>query len=129
MRVNKRFLWIMAIFLASGVLMVSVGLYYQSKFGSAAGTIVDAATGAPLDGVHVEMKAIFDGTKPWDVKAREDTGVDGLFHLKGTVGGEYTLTATREGYRDLVVEGLRVASDQHNELGTFEMERESEDDS
>ncbi|MES2559707.1 MAG: carboxypeptidase regulatory-like domain-containing protein [Bacteroidota bacterium] len=78
----------------------------QSQMGEIRGKIADAKTKKPLDYVSVTIE--LNGV----VKAQVLTDDDGNFIAKTLQPGTYTIKVTNLGYRNTVVSGIRVASDQ-----------------
>jgi len=75
---------------AGSIVIFSPALSAQAGDVTLQGRIVEAATGAPLSGVTVNLSGPTAGTLI--------TGVDGRFIFTGIPGGSYTLTATTSGF-------------------------------
>lgn len=125
MRVNKTFLWIMVVFVVSGVVMVGAGRYFNSKWGSAGGLVIDAATGKSLAGAEVTLSSTFTSERKGAMqlvrsgKSRDD----GRFRIPTTVGGTYVMTVERVNYESLRLDAVTLASARYNDLGTLAMKR------
>lgn len=112
-------------FLLSGALMVGGGLYYLKKFGTARGEVVDAATGAPVEGAVVELYATFPSTsgRGGDMPLILDTETesDGTFRLRQTVGGSYRLTVRHPDFATYKREAVVLDASSHTDLGRIEL--------
>ncbi|GAB5521756.1 MAG: hypothetical protein RhofKO_40070 [Rhodothermales bacterium] len=90
-----------------------MGVMAQS--GKIAGTVIDASTGELLPGVNV----VIDGTTQGST-----TDVDGFYTILNVRPGTYTLRASFVGFRDKVVEGVRVSTNLTKEVN-FDLQEET----
>lgn len=78
----------------------------QSQLGEIRGKVIDSKTKKPLDFVSVTVE--LNGV----VKAQVLTDEDGSYIVKTLQPGNYTVKATYIGYRNSVITGVNVASDE-----------------
>lgn len=113
------------VFVLSGVLMVTGGLYYLQKFGTANGVVLDAETGAPIANATVEMYASFPspsgrgGDMPLTLHTQ--TEMDGTWVIRFTVGGSYRLTIRHPDYAIFKREDVRLEAEGDTDLGTVKL--------
>jgi hypothetical protein len=93
------------------LLLIPVVAFAQSS-GKLAGVVVDKSTGEPLPGVNV----ILEGTSLGSA-----TDIDGYFVVLNVPVGRYDVRANYIGYKDVVVEGIRVSANITSELN-FDLE-------
>ena len=88
---------------------------FAATVGKIAGTVVDKATGEPLAGVNViiDDESLFLGAA---------TDVDGYYSILNVPVGGFAVRASYIGYKDIVVQNVRVSLDLTTELN-FEMEQ------
>jgi len=93
------------------LLLIPVIAFAQSS-GKIAGVIVDKSTGEPLPGVNV----ILEGTT-----LGSSTDIDGYYVILNIPVSTYSIRANYIGYKDVLVEGIRVSASITTELN-FDME-------
>ncbi|GAB4369118.1 MAG: hypothetical protein Kow0042_10660 [Calditrichia bacterium] len=93
------------------LLLIPVFLFAQSS-GKVAGVVVDKSTGDPLPGVNV----IVEGTT-----LGSSTDIDGYFVILNMPVGVYDIRANYIGYKDVVVQNVRVSANITTEVN-FELE-------
>jgi hypothetical protein len=87
-------------------LLLPVFLFAQSS-GKIAGVVVDKSTGDPLPGVNV----ILEGTT-----LGSSTDIDGYFVVLNVPVGVFTIRANYIGYKDVVMQQVRVSANITTEL-------------
>lgn len=93
------------------LLLIPVIAFAQSS-GKIAGVVVDKSTGEPLPGVNV----ILEGTT-----LGSSTDIDGYYVMLGVPVSMYSIRANYIGYKDVLVQGIRVSASITTELN-FDME-------
>ncbi|UCF65534.1 MAG: TonB-dependent receptor [bacterium] len=93
------------------LLLIPVIAFAQSS-GKIAGVVVDKSTGEPLPGVNV----ILEGTT-----LGSSTDIDGYYVILNIPVSTYSIRANYIGYKDVLVEGIRVSASITTELN-FDME-------
>lgn len=124
-RFNVRFLVIMAIFVASGGLLIYLGNHYRGKFGNAVGQVVAAQTGAPVAAAKVKIQGAFSskyGSSNTSIKIERSSLTDeaGMFGLRETVAGRYVLSVECPGYKRFERE-IELGLQEHKHLGIIEL--------
>lgn len=121
---NRRFWIVIAFFLGSFVLIVALQRFYDTKFGSAFGLVVDAADGSGVAGARIDLYAeIESGGETLRLPLEVETREDGTFRFKSTVGGEFRVSVTHPAFRSWVREGVRIVRESDNDLGRIALER------
>ncbi len=85
---------------------------YAQSVGKIAGVATDKETGEPLPGVNVFIEGTTMGSA---------TDIDGYYVILNAPVGVYTLRSSYIGYRDVVIENIRVSANITTEIN-FEME-------
>jgi len=87
---------------------------FAATVGKIAGTVVDKATGEPLTGVNIiiDDESLFLGAA---------SDAEGYYSILNVPVGGYTVRASYIGYKDVVVQGVRVSLDLTTEMN-FELE-------
>jgi outer membrane receptor protein involved in Fe transport len=93
------------------LLLIPVIAFAQSS-GKIAGVVVDKSTGEPLPGVNVILEETTLGAS---------TDIDGYYVILNIPVSTYSIRANYIGYKDVVVEGIRVSASITTELN-FDME-------
>jgi hypothetical protein len=93
------------------LLLIPVIAFAQSS-GKIAGVIVDKSTGEPLPGVNVILEGTAMGSS---------TDLDGYYVILNVPVSTFNIRANYIGYKDVVVEGIRVSAGITTELN-FDME-------
>jgi hypothetical protein len=93
------------------LLLIPVVIFAQSS-GKIAGVVVDKSTGEPLPGVNV----ILEGTT-----LGASTDIDGYYVILNVPVGVYDIRANYIGYKDVVVEGVRISASLTTEIN-FQLE-------
>jgi len=120
--------WILIIVLVgSFVSIATMQRFYHSKFGTAFGRVVDAADGSGIEGAQIELYAEFerggDGGDVMKLPLKVETGEDGAFRFKSTVGGEFRLAVVHPLYAGFSKEAVKIESSAENNLGVVELSR------
>lgn len=97
------------------ILLFLIPLTMLAQRGKVVGTVTDKNTGEPLVGVNIVIEGTFLGTS---------TDIDGLFLLLNVDPGIYTLRAMYVGYRDMIIENIRVSVNVTTEVN-FELTEEA----
>lgn len=126
-------LGILLVFVLSAVAMVTGGLHYLKKFGTANGVVVDAQTGDPIADAVVEIFASFPSTSgrsgDMPLTLHTETKEDGSWVLRQTVGGDYRLTIRHPDYAIYKREGVSLDAEGDTDLGTIGLEPPLEESS
>ncbi len=93
------------------LLLVPIFLFAQSS-GKIAGVVVDKSTGDPLPGVNVILEGTTMGSS---------TDIDGYYVILNVPVGVYTIRANYIGYKDVVIENVRVSAGITTEIN-FQLE-------
>jgi hypothetical protein len=94
------------------ILLLIPAVAFTQSSGKLAGVVVDKSTGEPLPGVNV----IIEGTA-----LGSSTDIDGYFVVLNVPVGLYDIRANYIGYKDVLVEGIRVSAGITTELN-FDLE-------
>jgi len=82
------------------LLLIPITIFAQSS-GKLAGVVVDKSTGEPLPGVNVILEGTTQGSS---------TDIDGYYVILNVPVGVYTMRANYIGYKDYVVQNVRVSA-------------------
>ena len=94
------FRWIIPALFAA-LILSTIGLVSAQESSSISGTVIDAQTGAPIQGALVEVEgngAFFSS----------ETGLDGTYEISGVPPGQYKVTASADGYEGETEAGVEV---------------------
>ena len=87
------------------LLLLPAFVFAQS--GKIAGVVTDKSTGEPLPGVNVILEGTTQGSS---------TDIDGYYVILNVPVGVYSLRANYIGYKDIVVQNVRVSADITTEI-------------
>ena len=88
------------------IFMTTPSLRAQSTFGSVRGTAEDAS-GAAIPGTHVTLHSVDENSD-----RMVDTDDSGNYTLENVKAGKYSIRAQRDGFSDLVIDGITLAARQ-----------------
>ncbi|MFZ0391313.1 MAG: TonB-dependent receptor [Calditrichia bacterium] len=94
------------------ILALVPALAFGQTRGKIAGVVTDKATGEPLPGVNIIIENTTLGAS---------TDIDGYYVILNVPVGGHTVRASYIGYKDMIVQGVRVSVDLTTELN-FELE-------